>query len=226
MWRGTAWCPSSALATTLSWGEIFRKERTLVSMASRCPTTPSTSPRSSCPTLPCESLIKNSGCKPGLPNVKYLLYFFQRRAMFVGDLNFLSRWLSLQRSVLQVRAKEVKNRWKRDSPTQRVWHKLQVLGVRIYHVVSSHFVLGLAPASLPPGDREINDVLKSKHMDGAAFCATVQRLPSWPESLPAFAVFGCSAVIFHGFPSCDQKQMWHWITIQHQSHNSRHCSAT
>lgn len=56
-------------------------------------------------------------------------------------------------------------------------HKLQVLGVRIYHVVSSHFVPGLAPAPLAPGGRQINDVLKSKHMDGAAFCATVQRLP-------------------------------------------------
>lgn len=81
-WRGTAWYPSSASAATLSWGEIFLQEKTLVSMASPCPTTPSTSPRSSCPTLPCES-------------------------WGVG-LNFLSRRLSLQRNMLQVGAGEKK----------------------------------------------------------------------------------------------------------------------
>lgn len=59
--------------------------------------------------------------------------------------------------------------------------------MRIYHVVSSRRVLGLAPASLPPGDWEINDVLKSKHMDRAPFCATLQRMPPRPESLSAFA---------------------------------------
>lgn len=148
---------------------------------------------------------KNSGCKPGLLTVKYLLYFFYRHTIFVGGLKFLSRWLSPQSSVLQVRTKEVKNRWTWGSPTQSVWHKLQGLGVRIYHDVSSHRVRGLAPALLPPGDREINDVLKSKHMDGAAFCATVQRLLSWPESLPTLRIFGCSSVVFCWFQSCDQK---------------------
>lgn len=54
-WHGTAWCPSSASPTTPFWGGIYQQERTPVRMASQCPTTPSTSPRSSSPTLPCES---------------------------------------------------------------------------------------------------------------------------------------------------------------------------
>lgn len=52
--RGTAWCPFSVLPTTPSWGEICQQGRTPASTASLRPITPSTSPRSSSPMLPCE----------------------------------------------------------------------------------------------------------------------------------------------------------------------------